>query len=100
VETAYLRLFERVGNSLGLSQRRLEVTIRGFPLACRRRGHPRDRLREAEDRPQRYRSRLDQLPRQRIQLARPRMLAEDDEALDHEREHPPGTHGVSLVAPR
>src|SRR5262245_61179201 len=76
VEAAYLRLFETVGHGLGLAQRRLKVLLRGVPLACRRRGHPRHRLREAEG-PQRYRSRRDQLPSQRIQLPSLRILAED-----------------------
>src|SRR5262249_38724130 len=76
------------------------VLLSGVPLASRRRRHPRHRLREAVDRPQRDRSRLDQLPRQRIQIPRLCLLAEDHEALDHEREHPPRTSDILLAATR
>jgi hypothetical protein len=53
VEATYLRLFETVGQGLGLSQHGLKVILSGFPLMSCCGGHPRDRTREAEDRAKR-----------------------------------------------
>src|SRR5712692_1971384 len=98
VEATYLRLFETVGNGLGLSQRCLKMVSGGFPLMRRCRRNTRDRMREAEDLPKRHRSSVDQLTSMRIKLRSLRMLAEDDEALNHEREHRPRTAGVRSAA--
>src|ERR1700719_1101949 len=77
VEATYLRLFETVGNGLGLLQRGLKMVFSGFPLMCRRSGHTRDRMREAKDRPKRYCAGIDQLASKRIKLLSLRMLAKD-----------------------
>src|SRR5262249_20288613 len=77
----------------------LKMIFCGLPLTRRPRGHPRDRLGEAEDRPQRDRSRIDQLPSQRIQLPRLRMFTEDNEPLNHERQHPPRPSEIRFAAP-
>src|SRR5260370_29503139 len=70
----------------------------GFPLTRRCRGDTRDRLREAEVRPKRYRCRVHQLTNERVKLSSLRLLAEDDEALNHQCEHQPRTSGVVLAA--
>src|SRR5271155_396304 len=100
MEAAYLRLFETVGKGLGLMQRGLKMIFRGFPLTCRGRGGARDRLREAEDRPERYRPGADQLTYERIKLPNLRLLTKDNEALNDEREHAPRTSDVRLADPR
>src|ERR1700733_10619439 len=69
-----------------------------FPLTCRGGGDPGDRLREAEDWPKHYRSSADQLTNKRIKLSSFRFLTQDGEAFNHEREHPPRTHGVLMAA--
>jgi hypothetical protein len=89
LEATYLRLFQTVGNSFGLVERGLKVVRSSFPLMCRCRGHTRHRMREAENRPKRYRSSIDQLTSKRIKLASLRLLAEHNETLDYQRQHPP-----------
>src|SRR4029077_19232122 len=89
-----------VGKGLGLLERGLKMIFSRFPPMSRCRGHTRDRMREAENRPKRYRPGADQLTNKRIKLPRLRLLTEHNEALDHEREHPPRTHGVLLAEPR
>ena len=59
------------------------MVFSGFPLMCRCRGETRDRLREAEDLPERYRSSTDQLTSERVKRRSLGLLAEDDESLDH-----------------
>jgi len=83
-----------VGNRLRLLQRVPKMILGSFPLMSRGRGDTCDRLREAEDLPKHYRSGIDQLTNKRIKLPRLRLLTEHNEALDHEREHPPRTNGV------
>src|SRR5208283_5716032 len=71
-----------------------------LPLMRRCRGDTRDRLREAEDRPQHYRSNVDQLTSQRVKLRSLSVLTKDDKALNHRPKHPPRTSGVGLAAKR
>jgi hypothetical protein len=97
VEATYLRLFETVRNGVGLLQRSLKMIFSSFPQTCRCRGHTRDRMREAEDRPKHYRSSIYQLTSQRVQLPSSIILTEDDEALNREREHRPRTAGIRLA---
>src|SRR5712692_9687893 len=87
MEAAYLRMFEEVGEGLGLLHCDLKMLFSGVPLTCRCRGDTRDRLCEAGHRPKRYRSSPDQLTSERIKLRSLRLLAEHDEALNHRREH-------------
>ena len=65
MEATYLRLFEAVGEGLGLLHCHLKMLFGGFPLTSRCRGDTRDRLREAEDGPKRYRSSVNQLTSER-----------------------------------
>src|SRR6267378_712030 len=69
-----------------------------FPPTCRCRGDTRDRLRKAEDRTKHNRSSAEKLRNKRVKLCGLRLLAEHDEALNHESEHPPRTSGVLLAA--
>jgi alkylation response protein AidB-like acyl-CoA dehydrogenase len=71
LEATYLRLFETVGKGLGLLHRGLKMFFSGLPLTSRGRRDSCDRLREAEDRPQHYRSSIDQLASKRIKLPSP-----------------------------
>src|SRR5258708_18258624 len=77
------------GYGLDLLHRGPKVVFGGVPSTCRCRGHTRDRLREAEDRPKRDLSSINQLTSKRIKLPSLRMLAQHNEALNDEREHPP-----------
>jgi len=63
-------------------------------------GETRDRLREARDSRERYRSGVDQLTSERVKLRSLRAFAEHDEALNHESEHRPRTEAVRLAASR
>src|SRR6202022_2325215 len=100
MEAAYLSLFEEVGEGFGLLHCDLKMLFSGFPLACRCRGDTHDRMCQAEDRPKHHRSNADQLANQRVKLSSLRMLAEHDEAFNHQREHQPRTCGVRLAATR
>src|SRR5208283_181583 len=100
VKAAYLRLFEDLRKGPSLPHRDLKMLFSGFPLTCRRRGETRDRMRQAEYWEKRHRSTADQLTSERIELSCLRSLAEDDEALNHGRQHRPRTSGVRLAAKR
>ena len=65
MEAAYLSLFEDVGKGLCLLQGDLKVGFGGFPAMCCCGGETRDRLREARDSRERYRSGADQLTSER-----------------------------------
>ena len=77
MEAAYLCLFEEVGKGLCLLQCDLKMILCGFPLTRRRRRDARDRLREAEDRPKRHRSNVDQVTGERVKQRSLRMLKTD-----------------------
>src|SRR6266849_3814922 len=100
MEAAYLRLFEAVGEGLGLLHCDLKMLFSGSPLTRRCRGETRDRMCQAEDRPKHHRSSADQLANQRVKLSSLRVLAEHDEALNRKREHQPRTCGVRLSVTR
>src|SRR6202011_5712898 len=99
-ETPYFSFFEEVRRRCGLFQRYLEVPLSGFPLTCRARGDTQDRLREAQDRPKRHCIRRKQLTRKRIELPGLRSLAQHEQTLDNQREHPPCASGVLPSADR
>ena len=85
VKAAYLRLFEDLRKELGLLQRGLKMLFGGLPPTCRCRGDTRDRMCQAKDWEKCYRSGADQLTSERVKLSSLRLLAEDDEALNHRR---------------
>src|ERR1700688_578381 len=96
----YLGLFEAVGKGLSLLHCAVKMVFSGFPLTCRCRGDTRNRVRKVGDRQKRYRSSVDQIATQRVQLSSVLMLPEYDETLNHQREHKPRPSGVGLTANR
>ena len=97
-EAAYLRLFEAMRKRLGLPHRDLKMVLGCVKIARGRRGDPGYCLREARDRPQRYRSSVDQLTSKWVELSCLRLLAENRKPLNRKRKQPPRTSNVVLPA--